>query len=133
MGITRQYGTTQNGSLRFGPANPTIDLSGVSAKGEFTLVITVNIRNTKGLAAQGEEVLFTVDKFPEWLLMPGTSAVTNASGIAVLTVKGRVSGSTENGYVSFKIANRNNPEQGGSGMIAFTGKQPGKMKRLFFF
>jgi hypothetical protein len=133
MGITRQYGTTKSGSFRFGPANPTIDLAGVSSKNEFTLIITVNIRDARGMAMQGEEVNFTIDKFPEWLIMPGVSAITNNSGNAVLTIKGRVSNDAENGYVAFKLANKNNPEQAGSGMIAFTGKPTGRMKRLFFF
>jgi hypothetical protein len=132
MGITRQYGTTKNGSFRFGPANPTIDLSGIS-KGEFTLTLTVNVRDAKGQATQGEEVCFTIDKFPEWLIMPDASALTNSSGNAVLALKGRVSSGAENGYVSFKLFNKHNPEQTGSGMIAFTGKQSGRMKRLFFF
>ncbi|MHA3789950.1 Ig-like domain-containing protein [Flavobacterium hauense] len=133
MGITRQYGTMKNGSFRFGPANPSIDLSTVSSKGEFMLTITVNVRDTKGLVAAGEEVYFTVDKHPEWLLIPDVSTHTNSSGNALLTVKGKVSNNAESGYVAFKVANKNNPEQSGSGMIAFTGKQGGRMKRLFFF
>ncbi|PZR22985.1 MAG: hypothetical protein DI539_04185 [Flavobacterium psychrophilum] len=133
MGITRQYGTMKNGSFRFGPANPSIDLSAVSSKGEFTLSIAVNVRDAKGSVANGDEILFTVDKHPEWLSIPAVSAVTNSSGNAVLTIKGRVGSAAESGYVAFKVTNKNNPEQSGSGMIAFTGKHGGRMKRLFFF
>lgn len=133
MGITRQYGTMKNGSFRFGPANPTIDLSTVSSKGEFSLSITVNVRDAKGSVAQGEEIIFTVDRHPEWLSIPAVTAITNNSGNAVLTIHGRVGSAAESGYVAFKVTNKNNPEQNGSGMIAFTGKHGGRMKRLFFF
>lgn len=133
MGITRQYGTMKNGSFRYGPANPSIDLAAVTAKGEFMLTITVNIRDTKGLAAPGEEVHFVVDKFPAWLSIPAVSAITNSSGNAVLTINGRVGSAAESGYVAFKVFNKNNIEQTGSGMINFTGKKGGRMKRLFFF
>lgn len=133
MGITRQYGTMKSGSFRYGPANPSIDLSTVSSKGEFSLNIAVNVRDTKGLVAAGEEVCFIVDKSPEWLSIPAISAITNSSGNAVLAVQGRVGSNAESGYVAFRVFNKNNPEQTGSGMIAFTGKHGGRMKRLFFF
>lgn len=133
MAITRQNGTAKSGSFRFSPANPTIDSSAVSSNGEFMLAITVNIKDPKGLPIAGEQVKFTIDKYPEWLLIPETSGITNASGNATLNVKGRVKGSGDNGYVNFKLINTNNPERNGSGTIAFTGRQPSGMKRLFFF
>ena len=133
MAITRQNGTAKSGSFRFSPANPTIDASAISSNGEFMLAITVNIKDAKGLAVAGEQVKFTVDKYPEWLLLPETSGFTNASGNVTLNVKGRIKGDGDNGYVKFQLTDCNNNERNGTGTIAFTGRKPSGMKRLFFF
>lgn len=133
MALTRQNGTTKSGSFRFSPATPTIDASAVSSNGEFMLAITINIRDSKGQPANGEQVKFYIDKYPEWLYMPEASGITNVSGNVTLTVKGRIRGSGENGFVGFKLLNVNNPERNGAGTIAFTGRENSGMKRLFFF
>lgn len=133
MALTRQNGTATSGSFRFSPATPAIDAASVASNGEFMLAITVNIKDAKGLAVAGEQVKFTVDKYPEWLLMPEVTGATNASGNLTLQIRGRINGTGDNGFVKFKLTDINNPERNGTGTISFTGRKPSGMKRLYFF
>ncbi|MCO6148861.1 Ig-like domain-containing protein [Flavobacterium sp. NRK1] len=132
MATTRQIGSAK-GTFRFSPANPTIEASDLSTNGEFKFTVTINIKDHSGQPAAGEKVKFSVPTLPSWLSMPDVLGITNANGNVTLTVRGRVTGDSENGYVNFTLVNSNTPERNGSGMIAFTGKPASGMKRLFLF
>ncbi|MDV6168579.1 hypothetical protein R1T16_09100 [Flavobacterium sp. DG1-102-2] len=132
MAITRQTGTAK-GTFRFSPANPTIDASELSSNGEFKFTVTANIKDSAGKPAANERVRFSVPTFPSWLTIAEVIGITNDTGNVTLTVKGRITGNSENGYVNFSLVNSSTPERNGSGMLAFTGKPSGGMKRLFLF
>jgi len=132
MAITRQKRTAK-GSFRFSPASPKIDTPDLSSNGEFKITFTINIKDITGEGASGEKVRFSVDSFPSWLSLPEVIGFTNSSGNLVLTIKGRITGASENGYVNFTLVNTTTPERNGSGMIAFTGRPASGMRRLFLF
>ena len=132
MATTRQIGSAK-GTFRFSPANLTIDASDLSSNGEFKFTLTVNIKNSNGQDAGGEKVKFSVPTFPSWLSIPDVIGITNPNGNVTLTIRGKITGDPDNGYVNYNVINSNTPERNGSGMIAFTGKPASSMRRLFLF